>query len=108
MRQVLRGQAAVLCRGEGRDGAQPAAEDRDMRGRRVADEQRGVEEGHGRADRPAGPLEGDRCRVAPSFGCDLEAFPCRMRQVLRAQGFAFRQCGRRIRGEPPAETRPAR
>ena len=39
---------------------------------------------------------------------DLEAFPCRMRQVLRAQGFAFRQCGRRIRGEPPAETRPAR
>ena len=39
----------------------------------VADEQRGVEEGH-RTDRPASPLEADRGGVAASFGCRLKRF----------------------------------
>lgn len=55
----------------------------DMRGRQ-SDEQRGWEEDHRRTDRPAGPL-GSRsgpCRGVVRM-CHLEAFPRRLRQVLR-------------------------
>jgi len=69
---------------------------------------RGVEEGHRRTDRPAGPLEADRGRGAPPFGCRVEAFPCGLRQVLRAQERPLRQCGRRARGEPAPQAGPAR
>ena len=66
-----------------------------------------MEEGHRRTDRPPGPLEADRSRVAAPFGRRLEAFPRCLRQVLRAQGVALRERRWRARGEPAEETRPA-
>ena len=59
-------------------------QDRAVRGGRGALEQRGVEEGHRRADRAPGPLEADRSRIAPPFGCRMETFPRRLRPLLRA------------------------